>query len=63
MKVILPSGAIAESKNPVVVDQWKKAGYREVLPPAKPKPEPKTEPKPELKQETEPKPRRRTRKK
>lgn len=55
MKVILPSGAMAESKNPVVVDQWKKAGYREVLPPAKPKPEPKPE--------AEPKPRRRPRKK
>ena len=55
MKVILPSGAIAESNNPIVCDQWRKAGLREVLPPAKPKPEPVPG--------AEPKPRERTRKK
>lgn len=32
MKVILPSGAIAECNNEVVIDQWKKAGYKEVAP-------------------------------
>ena len=30
MKVVLPSGAVAESTNKVVIEQWKKAGYKEV---------------------------------
>ena len=47
MKVILPNGVIAESNNPVTVEQWKKAGYKEVVP-AKPA-EPPVEKVPETK--------------
>ena len=47
MKVILPNGVIAESNNPVTVEQWKKAGYKEVVP-AKPA-EPPVEKAPETK--------------
>lgn len=32
MKVVLPNGVIAESSNPVVTEQWKKAGYQEIKP-------------------------------
>ena len=30
MKVILPNGTIAESRNKKVIEAWKKKGYKEV---------------------------------
>lgn len=50
MKIKLPSGTIAESTNKLVIDQWIKAGYKDLE--EKPEVEPEIEPEPVLETDT-----------